>query len=95
MKSKLANFTYTKDSGEKSSRRVITISEPYEMLMGFDLSNDDELDPEEIQFIKTKLNNIETLRNHDISKLALQYGLQIKTFKKSGISGFCEVLKKN
>lgn len=91
MKNKILYFNYQKDSGEKSNRRVISISEPSNLLLCLDITNED-LYTNDINYIRKKLENIENQRWNDIYELTTEFGIKdkIKTFKQKGISNIVD-----
>jgi len=99
MKNRVLRFTYTKDSGDKSRREVITINEPTDLMLCMDISCMDEYDrlhDEDISTILKVLEAIEKDRLTSIYALAEYYGLKdsIKTFKNKGIDSLNDDTKK-
>lgn len=82
---RICNFTYTKDSGDVSQRRVLMLSEPHKHYLGLDLSNlsDDGIDKEDLETLLTGLEELESERNMLIQRLG--FGRRWRQFKPEGI----------
>lgn len=85
-RTEVLDFTYKKDTGDLSNRKVFVISAPSDMLFGIDLT---ELEDDAVDLEKTSAMLAEIYNRHDkeiqAEIAALDLSSNYRRFKKEGI----------
>lgn len=93
MEPKIISFTYTKDSGETSKRKLITLSPASTLTTGLDMSGFEGTDAD-ILNIFNEVKDIERIRLQMIYNLLEAVpSIQIKSFKDKNISNSTDITK--
>lgn len=86
MNNKVIDFTYTKDSGDVSNRKIVTIYEPTHLLTGLDITNSCLTDFD-VKLILMELEEASQAHNARIYSLIEEFGgCALKSFKEKGIT---------